>query len=320
MGKRKSGGTHGVRSMDKFNKAAAKSSSNAASSSYDDDVSDDDALKLFDGVPQDDDDSDDEAGVMNLNIEDSEDEDDNYHRKTRSQDKKLLPKEDEDSDDDDTRVGASGLSELMTQLAPELRRSVMHKLKQSATQKKSKTKDDINETDSGSDEDEDEDVDDDDDDDDGDDDDDDVLGADVNDKDEINTILSKKWGKRKDYWTGDTADLEIGQEFADAEDEEEAAKDLMQQAIARHKEADYFDDADEAFTVTGGKFNKKGISKSALNSHLEHLALDKSGHQVSEMAYLETRALGPPQLMSISIIIGLLEMLSIDILQNELRS
>ena len=33
------------------------------------------------------------------------------------------------------------------------------------------------------------------------------------------------WGKKKkNYWSGDTADLEIGQEFEDAEDEEEEAK------------------------------------------------------------------------------------------------
>jgi hypothetical protein len=32
------------------------------------------------------------------------------------------------------------------------------------------------------------------------------------------------WGKKKSYYEGDTADLEIGQDFDDAEDEEEAAK------------------------------------------------------------------------------------------------
>lgn len=32
------------------------------------------------------------------------------------------------------------------------------------------------------------------------------------------------WGKKKKtYWSGDTADLEIGQDVQDAEDEEEAA-------------------------------------------------------------------------------------------------
>lgn len=32
------------------------------------------------------------------------------------------------------------------------------------------------------------------------------------------------WGKKKAYWSGDTADLEIGQDVQDAEDEEEAAE------------------------------------------------------------------------------------------------
>jgi hypothetical protein len=32
------------------------------------------------------------------------------------------------------------------------------------------------------------------------------------------------WGKKKNFWSADTADLEIGQDVQDAEDEEEAAK------------------------------------------------------------------------------------------------
>ena len=35
---------------------------------------------------------------------------------------------------------------------------------------------------------------------------------------------SSGWGKKSNYWSGDTADLEIGQDVEDAEDEEEAAK------------------------------------------------------------------------------------------------
>ena len=53
--------------------------------------------------------------------------------------------------------------------------------------------------------------------DDDDDDDDDV------DEDEEDKPL-ERWGRKKTYWQGDTADLEIGQEFEDAQDEEEAAK------------------------------------------------------------------------------------------------
>ena len=37
--------------------------------------------------------------------------------------------------------------------------------------------------------------------------------------------MDASWGKKKkNYWEGDTADLEIGQEFEDAQDEEEEAK------------------------------------------------------------------------------------------------
>lgn len=34
------------------------------------------------------------------------------------------------------------------------------------------------------------------------------------------------WGKKSNYYSGDTADLEIGQDHGDAEDEEVAAKVL----------------------------------------------------------------------------------------------
>lgn len=35
---------------------------------------------------------------------------------------------------------------------------------------------------------------------------------------------SSSWGKKSTYWTGDTADLEIGQDIEDAEEEEAAAE------------------------------------------------------------------------------------------------
>jgi hypothetical protein len=34
----------------------------------------------------------------------------------------------------------------------------------------------------------------------------------------------RRWGKKKTYWSGDTADLEIGQDIEDAIDEENAVK------------------------------------------------------------------------------------------------
>lgn len=51
------------------------------------------------------------------------------------------------------------------------------------------------------------------------------------------------WGKKKAYWSGDTADLEIGQDVQDAEDEEEAAEvnytitDIMASFIEKKSES-----------------------------------------------------------------------------------
>ena len=49
-------------------------------------------------------------------------------------------------------------------------------------------------------------------------DDDDLIDDDEEEEDNYD-----RWGKKKTYWTGDTADLEIGQDVQDAEDEEKAA-------------------------------------------------------------------------------------------------
>ena len=48
-----------------------------------------------------------------------------------------------------------------------------------------------------------------------------VLFSDDDDEEEEQ---EEGWGKKKAYWSGDTADLEIGQDVQDAEDEEEAAE------------------------------------------------------------------------------------------------
>ncbi len=65
---------------------------------------------------------------------------------------------------------------------------------------------------------------------------------DDDDEDDEDDPKSKKWGKKKTYWTGDTADLEIGQEIEDAYAEEEAAKELQQQKLKRMKKKDFYDD------------------------------------------------------------------------------
>jgi len=50
------------------------------------------------------------------------------------------------------------------------------------------------------------------------------------------------WGKKKNYYDGDTADLEIGQELQDAYNEEEAAIELQRERLGQMEEADFFDD------------------------------------------------------------------------------
>lgn len=289
MGKRKSGGTHGVRAMDNF-----KAQSHAKSNARDSDESEDE-LQMFDGRGGDDSESEQEQGVLNLDIASDSESDDDAQRydvrgrpvakKTGGKGKIAQQQEssDEDEDNDEDYVAASSkdasLKQLVGQLAPALKRSVLHKLKQQPSGKKGQAASDDEEEDD-------------------DDDDSELHNEDLIDNDEaaneadpLNQMLAKQWGKKRDYWAGDTADLEIGQEFADAEDEEEAAKDLMNQTLSRHTEADYFDDVDESFTHTtqthaAGKLTKKqqqsaAGGKSALNSHqLEHLALDKAGQQV----------------------------------------
>lgn len=58
--------------------------------------------------------------------------------------------------------------------------------------------------------------------------------------------MKDSWGKKKStYYAGDTADLEIGQDFEDAEEEEEAVKEMHKNKISRMKESDFIDDIDE---------------------------------------------------------------------------
>lgn len=52
------------------------------------------------------------------------------------------------------------------------------------------------------------------------------------------------WGKKKSYYTGDTADLEIGQDIEDAIDEEEAALLLQKKRLQSMRESDFIDDND----------------------------------------------------------------------------
>lgn len=55
------------------------------------------------------------------------------------------------------------------------------------------------------------------------------------------------WGrKKKTYWEGDTADLEIGQEMEDALEEEEAVQDLFKEKSKRMKASDFMDEFEDS--------------------------------------------------------------------------
>ncbi len=52
-------------------------------------------------------------------------------------------------------------------------------------------------------------------------------------------VLAGSWGKKKHYWHGDTADLEIGQDMQDAIDEEKAANELQENRLRVMGKQDY---------------------------------------------------------------------------------
>ena len=77
------------------------------------------------------------------------------------------------------------------------------------------------------------------------------------DEDDDEEEQEEGWGKKKAYWSGDTADLEIGQDVQDAEDEEEAAevsnilRDFMTEHL--HLESMIFDENDCLFHNIPGR-------------------------------------------------------------------
>ena len=117
--------------------------------------------------------------------------------------------------------------------------------------------------------------DDDDEDDDDDDDDDDDVG--------IRGLKGSRegWGKKKNYYAGDTADLEIGQDVQDAYDEEEAALGLQKERLESMQESDYLDDVhdeDTADTDCGkdaSQGKKRRMSKDTVIGSLESIVLDE---------------------------------------------
>ena len=68
-----------------------------------------------------------------------------------------------------------------------------------------------------------------------------TTDSDMDDNDEEeNDDSGRLWGKKKNiYWTGDTADLEIGQDVEDAEEEEAAAIELQRERLKGMTEDDF---------------------------------------------------------------------------------
>jgi hypothetical protein len=89
------------------------------------------------------------------------------------------------------------------------------------------------------------------------------------------------WGKKKSYYTGDTADLEIGQEMEDAIDEEEAALSLQKQRLQGMRESDFTgddydvdnddEDAEDEGESSSKKDKKKKKGKSAKSPFMDSL-------------------------------------------------
>jgi len=74
--------------------------------------------------------------------------------------------------------------------------------------------------------------------------------------------LVGNWGKKKHYWAGDTADLEIGQDMQDALDEEEAANELQENRLRSMDMKDYgSSSSDSDSELEEAVPQKKGISR-----------------------------------------------------------
>ena len=106
------------------------------------------------------------------------------------------------------------------------------------------------------------------------------------------------WGrKKKQYWQGDTADLEIGQDIADAEDEEAAALELHQTRLKRTKMEDYdVDYSDASDSGTDSEEESKIPKKFALNKKNKELGaaagISSSQSRKKVMSQVELLALG----------------------------
>jgi hypothetical protein len=116
------------------------------------------------------------------------------------------------------------------------------------------------------------------------DDDSDLAGR--SDDDEEGDEREDGWGKKKKvYWDGDTADLEIGQDIQDAEDEEEAAKELGRQQKSKLRDEDFFEDfkgskKDKSASAKGGKVSDRTVRTDKLQKALELAASGVAPYEV----------------------------------------
>eukprot|EP01038_Epipyxis_sp_PR26KG_P005893 gene5893-8131_t len=152
------------------------------------------------------DDNDEEEEVLNLAIGDHDDEDSDKEVDINESDE-----DENDEDEDDYSDEENDLKQLVNNLPDSLRQKILRNKKKNRN---------------------------------GDDDDDDNVDL-RNNENEVDDNEAS-WGKKKNvYWTGDTADLEIGQDFDDAEDEELAAMEMHQQKVKNMKESDFLDNLDD---------------------------------------------------------------------------
>jgi U3 small nucleolar RNA-associated protein 3 len=125
-----------------------------------------------------------------------------------------------------------------------------------------------------------------------DDDDDDDSSVDDDEAEEYRSAaIDTAWGRSaSQYYSGDTADLEIGQDFAEAKEEEEIAIATQRAHRAREDEADFMldlvvdDDAGEDDEDDAVKSKKKKKKKSSNSSSSSSSSSSKKGVKVVTMA------------------------------------
>ena len=103
------------------------------------------------------------------------------------------------------------------------------------------------------------------------------------------------WGRRKSvFYNGDTADLEIGQDFEDAEDEEEAAREQQKTMYTSLADSDFFGDfLGEA--PDGGKARKR--SSKAAPDEVQVDRVDRDLSKLSKKEKLQILLSQSPELL-----------------------